>query len=32
MTRRYDPDVETVVSGIMAGNRHTLSRAITLIE
>jgi len=32
MTRRYDPDVETVVSGIMNGNRHTLSRAITLIE
>ncbi|TLU82597.1 MAG: methylmalonyl Co-A mutase-associated GTPase MeaB [Chlorobium sp.] len=29
---RYDPDVETVVSGIMNGNRHTLSRAITLIE
>ncbi len=32
MTRRYNPDVETVVSGIMNGNRHTLSRAITLIE
>ncbi len=32
MTQRYDPDVETVVSGIMSGNRHMLSRAITLIE
>ena len=32
LTRRYDPDVETVVSGIMSGNRHMLSRAITLIE
>ena len=28
----YDPDVETVVSGIMGGDRHMLSRAITLIE
>jgi len=29
---RHDPDVETVVSGIMSGNRQMLSRAITLIE
>ncbi len=28
----YDPDVDTVVSGIMNGDRHMLSRAITLIE
>ena len=28
----YDPDVDTLVSGIMAGNRHMLSRAITLVE
>jgi LAO/AO transport system kinase len=33
MTRpRYDPDVNTVVNGIMNGDRHMLSRAITLIE
>ncbi len=29
---RYDPDVDTIVSGIMKGERHILSRAITLIE
>jgi len=29
---RYDPDVDTIVSGIMRGERHILSRAITLIE
>jgi len=28
----HDPDVDTVVSGIMNGDRHMLSRAITLIE
>jgi LAO/AO transport system kinase len=28
----YDPNVDTVVSGIMNGDRHMLSRAITLIE
>jgi LAO/AO transport system kinase len=28
----HDPDVDTVVNGIMNGNRHMLSRAITLIE
>ncbi len=28
----YDPDVDTVVNGIMNGDRHMLSRAITLIE
>jgi LAO/AO transport system kinase len=32
MTRHHEPDIESIVSGIMAGNRHTLSRAITLIE
>lgn len=32
MTRHYDPDVDTVVRGIMNGERHMLSRAITLIE
>ncbi len=32
MTRRYEPDVESIVSGIMQGNRQTLSRAITLVE
>ncbi len=32
MTRRYEPDVDSIVSGIMAGNRQTLSRAITLVE
>jgi LAO/AO transport system kinase len=31
-TSYHDPDVDTVVSGIMNGNRHMLSRAITLIE
>ncbi len=28
----HDPDVDTVVNGIMNGDRHMLSRAITLIE
>ena len=28
----HDPDVDTVVSGIISGDRHMLSRAITLIE
>ncbi len=28
----HDPDVDTVVNGIMKGDRHMLSRAITLIE
>ena len=28
----YDPDVNTVVTGIINGDRHMLSRAITLIE
>ncbi len=28
----HDPDVDTVVSGIINGDRHMLSRAITLIE
>jgi LAO/AO transport system kinase len=28
----HDPDVDTVVGGIMNGDRHMLSRAITLIE
>ena len=28
----HNPDVDTVVSGIMNGDRHMLSRAITLIE
>ncbi|MCX6179294.1 MAG: methylmalonyl Co-A mutase-associated GTPase MeaB [Chlorobiales bacterium] len=28
----HDPDVDTIVSGIMNGDRHMLSRAITLIE
>ena len=32
LTPRYDPDVNTIVSGIMKGERHILSRAITLIE
>ncbi len=32
MTRHHEPDIESIVKGIMAGNRHTLSRAITLIE
>ena len=32
MTRHHEPDIESIVSGIMAGKRHTLSRAITLIE
>ncbi|MFZ4525674.1 MAG: methylmalonyl Co-A mutase-associated GTPase MeaB [Chlorobium sp.] len=32
MTRHHEPDIESIVSGIMQGNRHTLSRAITLIE
>ncbi len=32
MTRHLEADIESIVSGIMAGNRHTLSRAITLIE
>ncbi len=32
MTRHHEPDIESIVNGIMAGNRHTLSRAITLIE
>jgi LAO/AO transport system kinase len=32
MTRHFDPDVNTIVSGIMSGERHMLSRAITLIE
>jgi LAO/AO transport system kinase len=33
MTRpRYDPDVDSIVKGIMSGERHMLSRAITLIE
>lgn len=32
MTKHHEPDIESIVSGIMAGNRHTLSRAITLIE
>ncbi|TLU54395.1 MAG: methylmalonyl Co-A mutase-associated GTPase MeaB [Chlorobium sp.] len=32
MIRHLEPDVESIVSGIMQGNRHTLSRAITLVE
>ncbi len=28
----HDPDVDTVVNGITSGDRHMLSRAITLIE
>jgi len=32
MIRHHEPDIESIVSGIMQGNRHTLSRAITLIE
>ncbi|MGB7511572.1 MAG: methylmalonyl Co-A mutase-associated GTPase MeaB [Pelodictyon phaeoclathratiforme] len=32
LTQRYNPDVDTVVNGIMNGDRHMLSRAITLIE
>ncbi len=32
MTKHHEPDIESIVSGIMGGNRHTLSRAITLIE
>ncbi|NTV17343.1 MAG: methylmalonyl Co-A mutase-associated GTPase MeaB, partial [Chlorobiaceae bacterium] len=28
----FDPDVDRFVSGIMNGDRHMLSRAITLIE
>ncbi|NTW68930.1 MAG: methylmalonyl Co-A mutase-associated GTPase MeaB [Chlorobiaceae bacterium] len=28
----HDPDVETIVAGIMNGNRQMLSRAITLVE
>jgi len=28
----HDPDVDTIVSGIINGDRHMLSRAITLIE
>ncbi|NTW56301.1 MAG: methylmalonyl Co-A mutase-associated GTPase MeaB [Chlorobiaceae bacterium] len=30
--RRHEPDVETIVGGILGGDRHLLSRAITLIE
>ncbi len=32
LTRRYNPDVDTVVNGIINGDRQMLSRAITLIE
>ncbi len=32
LTQRYNPDVDTVVNGIMNGDRQMLSRAITLIE
>lgn len=30
--RRKEPDIETIVSGILGGDRQMLSRAITLIE
>ncbi|NTV98741.1 MAG: methylmalonyl Co-A mutase-associated GTPase MeaB [Chlorobiaceae bacterium] len=30
--RRHEPDIETIVGGILEGDRHMLSRAITLIE
>lgn len=30
--RRHEPDADTIVGGILGGDRHMLSRAITLIE
>jgi LAO/AO transport system kinase len=30
--RRHEPDTDTIVGGILGGDRHMLSRAITLIE